>query len=123
VLNANLKLFESAGGLATSTQNSGGQWAYPYGWAPLHLIAVEGLRRYGYESDANRIALEFLSTVLGSYRREGTVREKYAVVTRSPESGVSAVYNIDVPGFGWTNGVFLQLLREPPTEVENVEKE
>ncbi|HXW91524.1 MAG TPA: trehalase family glycosidase [Terriglobales bacterium] len=112
----NLKRFEQPGGLVTSRENSGAQWDYPYGWAPLHLLAIEGLRRYGYDSDADRVSLEFLSTVLKSYQREGTIREKYNVVTGSAEANVTVGYQANVVGFGWTNGVFLQLLRELPRQ-------
>jgi len=121
---SNLKIFEQPGGLLTSPENTGGQWDYPYGWAPLHLLAVDGLRRYGYNSDADRVSYKFLSTVLENYRREGTIREKYNVVTGSSEAQVSAGYNINVVGFGWTNGVFLQLLHElPRQEFERLAKE
>ncbi len=109
-----LKEFEQPGGLATSLTHSGAQWDYPYGWAPLHLLAVEGLRRYGYAEDANRISLNFLSMVLENFRREGTMREKYDVVTRSSETQVAAGYTQNVVGFGWTNGVFVELLHELP---------
>ena len=112
----NLKTFEQAGGLATSSENTGAQWDYPYGWAPLHLLAVEGMRRYGYNADADRVSLKFLRTVLNNYRRDGTIREKYDVVTQSSESQVSAGYRANVIGFGWTNGVFLQLLHELPSQ-------
>jgi len=110
----NLKTFEYSGGLATSSVNSGTQWDYPYGWAPLQLLAVEGLRRYGDSPDADRIAGKFLSVVLENFHQEGTIREKYNVVTRSSEAPVTAGYRINVIGFGWTNGVFLQLLHELP---------
>ena len=33
----NVKLFDQPGGLVTSTTDSGGQWDYPYGWAPLRI--------------------------------------------------------------------------------------
>jgi alpha,alpha-trehalase len=112
----NLKRFEQPGGLVTSRENTGVQWDYPYGWAPLHLLAIEGLRRYGYDSDADRVSLAFLSMILENYRREGTIREKYNVVTRSSEANVSAGYPANVAGFGWTNGVFLELLRELPKQ-------
>src|SRR5262249_10834730 len=98
----------------TSTKNSGAQWDYPYGWAPLQLLAVEGLRQYGFRSDADRVATEFLSTILSNFRREGTIREKYDVVTRSSDTSVTTGYSANVIGFGWTNGVFLQLLHELP---------
>jgi len=111
-----LRVFEQPGGLATSSVNSGAQWDYPYGWAPLQLLAVEGLRHYGDNADADRLAYKFLSTVLENFRREGTIREKYNVVTRSTEAPVTAGYLANVIGFGWTNGVFFKLLHELPRE-------
>jgi len=111
-----VKVFEQPGGLATSPNETGGQWDYPYGWAPLQLLAVEGLRRYGFADDANRISYEFLSTVAQNFKREGTIREKYNVVTRSSDVQVSAGYQANVVGFGWTNGVFLKLLQDLPRE-------
>ena len=108
----NLKLLERPGGLATSTENTGGQWDYPYGWAPLQLIAVEGLRRYGYSRDADRLSTEFLSTVLRNFRRDETIREKYDVTTRSSETKVSGGYTENVIGFGWTNAAFVVLLHD-----------
>jgi alpha,alpha-trehalase len=101
----------------TSTSDTGGQWDYPYGWAPLESLAVEGLRRNGYTADADRISYNFLSTVAENFRREGTIREKYDVVTRSSEAHVSAGYQANVVGFGWTNGVFLELLQQMPKEM------
>ncbi len=112
----NLKLFEQPGGIAMSDQASGVQWDLPYGWAPLQMIAVEGMRRYGFSTEANRISSEFLATVLENFRRDGTIREKYNVVTRTTESSVTAGYQTNVVGFGWTNGVFLTLLHELPAE-------
>lgn len=109
-----LKLMERPGGLATSATESGVQWDLPYGWAPLQLLAVEGLRRNGFEDDANRLSTEWLGTVLRNFRRDGTIREKYNVVTGTSEAKVTAGYQTNVVGFGWTNGVFLQLLSELP---------
>ncbi len=113
----NVKVFEQPGGLATSPNETGVQWDYPYGWAPLQLLAVEGLRRNGFADDANRISYEFLSTVAENFKREGTIREKYDVVTRSSDVQLSAGYQANVVGFGWTNGVFLQLLQDLPKKM------
>ena len=110
----NLKLFEQPGGLAMSQTNSGAQWDLPYGWAPVQLIAVEGLRRYGFNEDADRLSYKFLSMVLENFRREETIREKYNVVTRSSETHVEAGYEQNVVGFGWTNAAFLELLHALP---------
>ena len=79
----NLGIFEQPGGLAMSDNDAGVQWDYPYGWAPTQIIAIEGLRRYGFNDDANRISYNFLATIAENFRRDGTIREKYNVVTRS----------------------------------------
>ena len=111
---ANLKLFEQPGGLAMSQQQTKAQWDYPYGWAPVHLIAIEGLRRYGYNADADRNSSKFLSMILENFRRDRTIKEKYNVVTRSSETKVEVGYAVNVIGFGWTNAAFLELLHALP---------
>ena len=93
------------------------QWDYPYGWAPTQIVAIEGLRRYGFNDDANRISYNFLATIAENFRRDGTIREKYNVVTRSSESGVHAGYQQNVIGFGWTNAAFLVFLHELPKDM------
>lgn len=123
-LEKNLAIFEQPGGLDMSPTESGGQWDHPYGWAPMQLIGIEGLRRYGFSDDANRVAYKFLSTVAENFRRDGTIREKYNVVTRSSETAVTAGYHMNIVGFGWTNGVFLELLQKlPPEAVDRLAKE
>ena len=110
----NLPKFERPGGLQTSTFQSGNQWDSPFGWAPLELIAVEGLRRYGYKEAADRIAVEWLSLVRDEYQKSGTIVEKYDVVKRgsSVSSAIQFGYRSNEIGFGWTNGVFTTLLDE-----------
>ncbi len=110
----NLPLFVEPGGLAISPQVTGVQWDKPYGWAPLELLAVEGMRRYGFQAEADRVSKEFLATVAENYRREGTIREKYNVVTRGTASEVTAGYQTNVVGFGWTNGAFVAMLHALP---------
>jgi alpha,alpha-trehalase len=120
----NLAIFEQPGGLDMSPTESGGQWDHPYGWAPMQLVGIEGLRRYGFADDANRVAYKFLSTVAENFRRDGNIREKYNVVTRSSETAVTAGYHMNIVGFGWTNGVFLELLQKLPSEAaERLAKE
>jgi alpha,alpha-trehalase len=107
----NLPLFEKPGGLQTSTNTSGNQWDAPFGWAPLEMIAVQGLRRYGYRAEADRISKAFLSLVVEQYRQRGTIVEKYDVVRRSSNvSGdIRFGYRTNEAGFGWTNGAFTAL--------------
>jgi alpha,alpha-trehalase len=113
----NLSLFEQPGGLAMSRFESQAQWDFPYGWAPIQLLAVEGLRRYGYGADADRVTQKFLTMVLQNFRRDRTIREKYDVVTRSTLTRITAGYAQNETGFGWTNAAFLELLHESPPEL------
>ena len=116
--------FEQPGGLVMSPYETGGQWDFPYAWAPNQLMAIEGMRRAGFNEDANRLSYKFLSMVMDNFRRDGTIREKYDAVKRSSETQVTAGYHMNIVGFGWTNGVFLALLHElPPSEVARLAKE
>src|ERR1700730_8801410 len=118
----NLKGFEQPGGLPMSTVDTGAQWDLPYGWGNIEMLAIEGLRNYGYNDDADRVSYEFLSTVAENFRRDGTIKEKYNVVTRSSEAHVELGYEMNVVGFGWTNAAFLELIHGLPKEmVERLE--
>jgi alpha,alpha-trehalase len=110
----NLSTLEKPGGLAMSTEDTGAQWDLPYGWGNIEMLAVEGLRHYGYDADADRVSYEFVSTVAANFRRDGYIVEKYNVVDRSSEAHVQLGYKMNVVGFGWTNGAFLELLHGLP---------
>jgi alpha,alpha-trehalase len=105
----NLGLFLQKGGLAMGTVISGAQWDKPYGWAPVNWITSSGLFQYGYADDALRLAQRFRKTVEDNFQSDHTIREKYNVVSGSSEITVSAGYKQNVVGFGWTNGVYLQM--------------
>ncbi len=109
---ANIKVFEHTGGMAMSPYETGVQWDLPYGWAPTHLLAVEGMRRYGYRADADRVAREWVNTVAANFRLDGTIREKYDVVSSSSAFTATVGYKENVVGFGWTNAVTLQFAQE-----------
>jgi len=110
----NLPLFERKGGLRTSTYASGNQWDSPFGWAPLQMIAVDGLRRYGYDAEAERISMEFLGTVEREYKRQGFIVEKYDVVSGGSNvaKNIHFGYSANQAGFGWTNAAFTHLFDE-----------
>jgi alpha,alpha-trehalase len=108
-------VFEQPGGLVMSPYETGGQWDFPYAWAPTQLLALEGMRRAGFNEDADRVSYKFLSMVMENFQRDGTIREKYDAVKRSSETQVTAGYHVNIVGFGWTNGVFLALLHELPS--------
>ena len=109
---ANLKLFEAPGGLLTSTRVTGNQWDAPFGWAPLQMIPADGLRRYGYGADADRVSRKFLALVTKEFEEHGTIKEKYDVQRRESdvEAGIKFGYAANQIGFGWTNAAYLDLL-------------
>jgi len=108
---ANLAKFERPGGLQTSTNESSNQWDAPFGWAPMQMIAVKGLRRYGYDKEADRITSNFLSMVLKEFIAHNAILEKYDVLRRrSQVSGdIKFGYSSNEIGFGWTNAAFIDL--------------
>jgi alpha,alpha-trehalase len=108
--------FEKKGGLTTTSRpiidmsifgSVKTQWAYPNGWAPLQWIVIKGLERYGYTDDAERIAKKWLNTNTEWFIRKGELIEKYNVVSPNKEP-LKGVYP-DQTGFGWTNGVYVDL--------------
>lgn len=114
-----LRRFENKGGLATTDalpikQYVPGsvptQWAYPNGWAPLHFMVVQGLLRYGYQDDAERIARKWLKTNLDWFEKHGVFLEKYNVV--DPEKPPAKGVYPSQTGFGWTNAVFERFCQE-----------
>ena len=88
---------------------SGMQWDEPFGWAPANWIVVAGLEAEGFHSDASRIAREFDATVDEGFAKDGTIREKYNVVSGNSDVRVSTGYKTNEIGFGWTNGVYLKM--------------
>jgi alpha,alpha-trehalase len=92
-----------------SDNSSGTQWDLPFGWAPTNWLATKGLAQYGFNDDATRIANHFMQTVRQNFEHDGTIREKYNVVNGSANVQVAAGYKSNVVGFGWTNGVYLEM--------------
>jgi len=103
-----------AGGIVTTTLETGQQWDFPNGWAPLQWIAVSGLRDYGLTSLAATIACRWMLNVNEVYRQSGKLVEKYDVVTTG-RSGGGGEYPLQ-DGFGWTNGVMRKLIALYPAD-------
>jgi alpha,alpha-trehalase len=80
------------------------QWAWPNGWAPLHMNVTQALERYDYHLDAERIARKWLKACLTQFERRGEFLEKYNVV-RMEQDPADGVYPLHV-GFGWSNASF-----------------
>ncbi len=109
--------FLKLGGLVTTLQESSQQWDYPNGWAPLHWVTIEGLRRYGFDELAETIKQRWLKTQETIFRTSGKMVEKYNVVDEANGLGGGGEYPLQ-DGFGWTNGVAAALLKEDEKEDE-----
>ena len=102
--------FLAPGGVRTSLKTTGQQWDNPNGWAPLHWIAIKGLRDYGHDELAREIARRWLEAGRRVYRQTGKIVEKYNVVDTTLQAGGGEYENQD--GFGWSNGVFARILED-----------
>ena len=94
-------------GLLTTLEETGQQWDSPNGWAPLQWVAIAGLERYGHDALADRIARGWAGGVAALYETTGQLFEKYDVLGGAIGGG--GEYAPET-GFGWTNGVVLEIL-------------
>uniref|UniRef100_A0A5B7B4W1 Trehalase n=1 Tax=Davidia involucrata TaxID=16924 RepID=A0A5B7B4W1_DAVIN len=102
-----------AAGIATSLTNTGQQWDFPNGWAPLQHMIVEGLVRSASKearSMAEDIAVRWIRSNYVAYKKSSTMHEKYDV-KKCGEFGGGGEY-VPQTGFGWSNGVVLAFLEE-----------
>uniref|UniRef100_A0A671XP16 Trehalase n=1 Tax=Sparus aurata TaxID=8175 RepID=A0A671XP16_SPAAU len=98
-------------GVPTSLTDSGQQWDYPNAWPPLQHMLISGLSKLPSE-DAKQLALDlaqrWIRTNWLAYGKYEAMFEKYDV-NGDGKPGGGGEYEVQL-GFGWTNGVALQLL-------------
>ena len=70
----------------------------------MQLIAYDGLRRFGFDNDADRIAGKYIDVVENNYYSTGKLWDKYNVVSGGIDSSSE---NTLRDMFGWTAGVNL----------------
>ncbi|KAF5834315.1 trehalase-domain-containing protein [Dunaliella salina] len=101
------------GGVMASTRETGQQWDAPNAWPPLQHMTIEGLAHSGCteaQEMAEELAGAWLASNWTSYKQTSQMHEKYDA--RAPgKRGGGGEYTPQV-GFGWTNGVVLDLLRQ-----------
>lgn len=83
------------------------QWGYPNGWAPMHLIAVEGLLKYGYKEKALEIAKKYVTLVEENFEKTNNLWEKYNVVDGSINVAQENDHATMPAMLGWSAGVYL----------------
>ncbi len=104
------KFMLQPGGIATTLTYSGLEWDTPYGWAPVQWVAVQGLRKYGFDTLADDIKDRWLRVNRNIFRNTGKMFDKYNIsdiTSSTPSSGYA--FN---DGYGWTNSIFLALDEE-----------
>ncbi|TAG31961.1 MAG: trehalase [Sphingobacteriia bacterium] len=119
----NLPMLETEWGIATVEKTGeikNYQWGETSVWAPMQLMVVKGLAKYGYTSASKRIAAKYLDLVANNYLNPNpaSYTEKGAVVNRK-KATIYEKYKADgtinddeykaSEMFGWTAGSFLWL--------------
>ena len=106
--------FMNPGGLVTTLKRSGQQWDSPNAWAPLQYMAIDGLNNYYQYSLARSIAIKWIRTNIDVFNSTGKLMEKYNVIGTDVKAG-GGEYPLQ-DGFGWTNGVLLNLMARYHTD-------
>jgi alpha,alpha-trehalase len=96
-----LPKFECLGGLVSTTTDGSKaachpahQWDWPYGWAPHQVMAWDGLLKYDYKTEAERLIYRWMYTVTKTFvDYNGTVVEKYDVTTDVGAHKVNGLHN------------------------------
>ncbi|TVQ77918.1 MAG: hypothetical protein EA369_08065 [Bradymonadales bacterium] len=106
-----LSRLESPNGLRASCLiESPHQWDGDNAWAPFHITAIEGLNRYQYFEDAERLKSKWLRLVLDTFERTGKFYERYDLKACSEAKDDGQKYPVQ-EGFLWTNASVLWALR------------
>jgi alpha,alpha-trehalase len=95
------------GGIAGSSRfDSPEQWDGDNGWAPAQVIAVSGLRQYGFDTEAQTIAQRWVEALATVFERHGSFFERINVETLDLPLRMGHQYPVQ-EGFLWTNSSFV----------------
>ncbi|CAN2387887.1 trehalase (brush-border membrane glycoprotein) [Pristimantis euphronides] len=98
-------------GLPTSLEETGQQWDFPNAWPPLQHMVIEGLERTESKKAkdiAFSLARKWVQVNYVAFKEYKAMFEKYNVEGDGKPGG-GGEYDVQL-GFGWTNGVMMQLL-------------
>lgn len=107
----NLGVLQFAGGFPTSLETTGQQWDLPNGWPPLQHMAIWGMsqsQNQQLKAEAFSLANKSIVSNWIAWNRSRNMYEKYST-NISGEGGSGGEYGVQ-EGFGWSNGVVLELL-------------
>eukprot|EP01025_Chloroclados_australasicus_P010741 TRINITY_DN14499_c1_g1_i1.p1 TRINITY_DN14499_c1_g1~~TRINITY_DN14499_c1_g1_i1.p1 ORF type:complete len:247 (-),score=20.35 TRINITY_DN14499_c1_g1_i1:615-1355(-) len=115
-LQSSIQSLENSGlirncGIVTSLCESGQQWDFPNCWPPIQSLIIDGLMTCGLSRGkdlAKCISSKWLWTNFKGYQMYGYMSEKYHCEEEGRRGG-GGEYKTQL-GFGWSNGVALDLL-------------
>ena len=118
-----MQVLNFPGGFPTSLFASGQQWDFPNAWPPLQHMLIAGLAQSTSKEvrqEAFNFAQKWITTTYKAWATTGHMFEKYNVSVHGAPGG-GGEYTIQV-GFGWTNGVVLDLLQRYPDQLTSGEE-
>lgn len=114
--------FKFPGGVPTSLVKSGEQWDYPNAWPPLISIVVNALEALGTSESkqtAFQVAETWVRACLKGFTENKQMFEKYDV-EQPGRIGGGGEYVVQT-GFGWSNGVVLEMIKRYGLKLTAVE--
>lgn len=107
------RIMVNLGGIPTTLEHSGEQWDYPNAWPPLQYIMIIALDNSG-DPSAKDLAFEMTEKWVRSnykaFNDSHGMYEKYDATVFGGGGG-GGEYEVQL-GFGWTNGVIMELLQK-----------
>lgn len=100
------------GGVPVSLWKTGEQWDFPNAWPPLQSILIGALENSNCSQGkrlARKLAKVWFSANYIGYKKSQKMFEKYSCLNPG-EQGQGGDYEVQ-NGFGWTNGVILELIQ------------
>lgn len=105
------QIMNHLGGIPTTLEHSGEQWDFPNAWPPLQYIMIMGLH-LSDDNWAQDLAFEITERWVRSnykaYNDTDAMFEKYDATMLGGHGG-GGEYEVQL-GFGWTNGIIIELL-------------
>ncbi|XP_055908702.1 trehalase-like isoform X2 [Eupeodes corollae] len=115
---AKLELDKYPGGVPNTLSNTGEQWDYPNVWPPMQHTLLEGLANLK-TPEATKLAkswsFRWVRSNFAAFKETQAMFEKYDAEKFGGHGG-GGEYDIQT-GFGWTNGIIIDLLTKYGDEI------
>ncbi|KAM7345157.1 trehalase isoform 5-T9 [Cochliomyia hominivorax] len=115
---AELKLDSYPGGVPNTLEHTGEQWDFPNVWPPMQYLLIEGLENLGTDEAktvSSKWAHRWVKSNFKAYAETRAMFEKYNAEIFGGHGG-GGEYGVQ-KGFGWTNGVIIELLNKYGGEI------